>query len=51
MDELKSKAYDAIIQIELWKAKLAELQNLITNYKEPEPSQEEDFEPKTDDNN
>jgi hypothetical protein len=34
LSELKAAAYDAIVQVELWKQKLAELQNKINNYKE-----------------
>ena len=44
LNDLKASAYDALVQVELWKSKLNELQQAIQNYKEPEP--EEDFEPK-----
>lgn len=36
LHELKAVAYDAICQIELWKQKLNEAQQMINNYKEPE---------------
>jgi hypothetical protein len=34
LQELKSNAYDAVCQIELWKQKLNEIQQQINNYKE-----------------
>lgn len=37
LQELKANAYDAIVQIELWKQKLNEAQQTIANWKEPEP--------------
>lgn len=36
LTELKAAAYDAIVQAELWKAKVQELQQAIINYKEPQ---------------
>ena len=31
--ELKADAYDAMMQIELWRQKLQQVQNAITNFK------------------
>lgn len=36
LDELKSKAYDALAQIEAWQGKLKDLNQQITDYKETE---------------
>jgi hypothetical protein len=35
--ELKAAAYDALVQAEMWKKKVIELEQAIINYKEPEP--------------
>jgi len=34
LDELKSKAYDALVQVEVWSKNLKELSKAIAEYKE-----------------
>ena len=38
--ELKASAYDALVQAEMWKKKVIELEQAIINYKEPEQKEE-----------
>jgi hypothetical protein len=38
LDALKARAYDCVVQIESWQAKLRAINSAIANYKEPPPA-------------
>ena len=40
LEQLKAQAYDTLAQVELWQAKLRDLNQQIVNYKVEEPKEE-----------
>jgi hypothetical protein len=47
LNDLKSRAWDELQQVELWKQKLQQTQQEIANYKEPQEEAKKDDTTKT----